>query len=96
MSIPLPLSDDAHATHFLLQQLHNTGESQYVGTARAIKIPASSPVTYDVSRISIIKEARERGAGAVLLRFVEQWVWDNGGGRITGEAQIGFEHFYSK
>jgi hypothetical protein len=91
----LHCSDDAEATHFLLRWVEHGGATQYVGAARAIKI-SSSPIVYDVSRLSILKSARARGAGATFARLLEQWVWDQGGVRVTGEAREGFEAFYAK
>jgi GNAT superfamily N-acetyltransferase len=88
-------SEDTNATHFLLHQKDDKGAVHYIGTARAIRLPIL-PVTYDVGRICLTKKARAVGAGSILLTFLEQWVWDNGGDKMTGEAHEGFDGFYRK
>ncbi len=83
---------DLTATHFLVRHLRTT-PATIIGTARLLD---KGEGTGKVGRVAICIEHRGQGAGALLMRGVEQIARERGFRELILEAQVSALGFYAK
>ncbi len=86
---------DITASHFLVRELHSTAGKlpAIIGTARLID---KGEGTGKIGRVAIGQQYRGKGAGALLMRFVERIAMQRGFKRLILEAQCYAIPFYEK
>ncbi len=86
---------DVTATHFLVRQSGIATDDLWgiIGTARLVDKGAG---TGKVGRVAILREHRGRGAGALLMRYVEETAHAQNFTRLILDAQLYAIPFYAK
>ena len=89
--VPKELEVDEFETQALHLVLYK--DNQAIGTARVLDISAQ---THKIQRVAVIKEARNKGLGASIMKEIERYLQMSDAKSLTLGAQIPAVPFYKK
>ncbi|GAA3024054.1 GNAT family N-acetyltransferase [Tetragenococcus solitarius] len=80
-------ADEPHAIHFVLY----TEQKEAVATVRLL---AAKQNTIKLQRMAVVKQARKKGYGKIIMKEAESYAKNNGYHKIILGAQITARNFY--
>ena len=89
--VPKELEVDEFETQALHLVLYK--DNQAIGTARVLDISAQ---THKIQRVAVIKEARNKGLGAAIMKEIERYLQTTDAKSLTLGAQVHAVPFYKK
>lgn len=89
--VPQDLEVDEFETQALHLVLYK--DNHAIGTARVLDIGAQ---TYKIQRVAVIKEARNKGLGASIMKEIERYLQTTDANSLTLGAQVHAVPFYKK